>query len=507
MACCALLVANSVLTPLTSRRAARHAGAHAPGGNVVALSGTPTIMAFDGQTARAFIGVRNYDVGGIAVVDLRAGRLLSELDVDTRPLALVLARLARRVFVLTAGTDLTRGRGRVIVLDAASGARQRSIAVAGEPNALAVDEARQRVLVTVHTGGGAAVAIYDMRSLALIARLPLEADARPIAITAADGQALVVTSAGRVYLIVEARARVAHVIQMGQGAALVAVDARSGRAFVANPVSNTVGVIDTASGTLLRTVPVGVTPDGLGVSPATRRVLVANAADGTITLLDSRSGTPLRAVAVGADPSGVIVAEHAGLAVIPTAEGLAVVDTASGALLRRIAILNGAAAVALDDQSAQAVVASATASVGSSVVRLVDLRGIPRQAPRPAGASGDRSLAVLRAFVDAYNSHDLPGVLSTLSADIDYEDCRILRGKGEVQAWLRVLFAEHERLVQAHIDVPHGPMFPYLAAITAIRVDDAVQARGHVVWFAAKIGLTHDGGQVRFVRIGPDCPI
>jgi len=507
MACCALLVASSALTPLTPRRAARHAGMHAPGGGVIALSGTPTVMAFDGRTARAFIGVRNYDVGGIAVVDLRAGRLLSEFDVATQPLALVLARQARRVFVLTAGTSLTQGRGRVIVLDAASGARHRSIAVAGEPNALAVDEARQRVLVTVRTAGGAAVAIYDMRSLAPIARLPLEAGARPLAVAAADGQALVVTSTGRVYLIDEARARVTHVIQMGQGAALVAVDARSGRAFVANQVSNTVGVIDTASGTLLRTVAVGVAPDGLGVSPATRRVIVANAADGTITLLDSRSGTPLRAVAVGADPSGVAIAEHAALAVIPTAEGVAVVDTASGALLRRIATLNGAAAVALDDQPAQVVVASATASIGSSVVRLVDLRGLPRQHPRPAGPSGDRSLAVLRAFVDAYNSHDLAGVLSTLAADIDYADCRIMRGKGEVQAWLRVLFAEHERLVQARISVPRGPRFPYAAAITAIRVDDAVQARGQVAWIGAKIALTHDGGHVRLVSIGPDCPI
>ncbi len=448
MACCALLVASSVLTPLTPRRAMRHAGAHVPGGGVIALSGTPTVMAFDGRTARAFILVRNYDVGGIAVVDLRAGRLLSEIDVDTQPLALFLARQARRVFVLTAGTDLTQGRGRLIVLDEA-GSRQRSIAVAGNPNALAVDEARQRVLVTVRTAGGAAVAIYDARSLTPLARLPLEADARPIAATAADGQALVVTSAGRVYLIDEARARVTHVIQMGQGATLVAVDARSGRAFVANQVSNTVGV----------------------------------------------------------DPGGVAVAEHAGLAVIPTAEGLAVVDAASGALLRRIAILNGAAAVALDDQSAQAVVTSATASVGSSVVRLVDLRGIPRQAPRPAGPSGDRSLAVLRAFVDAYNSHDLAGVVSTLAPNIDYADCRIMRGKGEVQAWLRVLFAEHERLLQARISVPRGPRFPYTASITAIRVDDAVQARGQVAWFAAKIGLTHDGGHVRFVRIGFDCPI
>ncbi len=464
-------------------------------------------MALDGRTARAFIGVRTYDVGGIAVVDTRAGRLLREVAAGGVPLALVLSPRERRVVALAAGTIPTPGRGRLIVLDAASGALLRLVAVAGDPNTLALDEARQRVLVTVRAAGGAAVAIYDMRSLAPIARLLLEADARPLAAAAADGRALVVTSTGRVYLIDEARARVAHVIQLGQGAGLVAVDARSGRAFVANPVSNTVGVIDMASGRLLRTVAVGVTPVGLGVSPATRRVLVTNAADGTITLLDSRSGTPLRAVAVGADPSGVIVAEHAGLAAIPTAEGLAVVDTASGALLRRIAILNGAAAVALDDWSAQAVVASAGASVGASSVRLVDLRGIPRQAPRPAGASGDRSLAVLRAFVDAYNSHDLAGVLSTLAPDVDYADCRIMRGTGAVQAWLRVLFAEHERLMQAQIDVPRGPMFPYTASITAIRVDDAVQARGHVAWFAAKIGLTHDGGQVQFVRIGPDCPI
>ncbi len=464
-------------------------------------------MAFDGRTARAFIGVRDYDVGGIAIVDLHAARLLGQIDAGGVPLALalVLARGARRVFALTAETVLTPGR--LLVLDAASGAQRRAIAVAGNPNALALDEARQRVLVTVRTAGGAAVALYDARSLTPLARLPLEADARPLAAAAAGGQALVVTSTGRVYLIDEARARVAHVIQLEQGAALVAVDGRSGPAFVANQVSNTVGVIDMTSGALLRTVAVGLTPVGLGVSLATGRVLVVNAADGTITLLDSRAGTPLRSVAVGAERSGVAVAEHGALATIPTTEGVAVVDAATGALLRRIALVNGADAVALDEQSTQVVVASATASVGASSVRLVDLRGIPRQAPRAAGPSGDRSLAVLRAFVDAYNSHDLPGVLSTLDAGVNYADCRIMHGKGAVQAWLRVLFAEHERLVQAQISVPRGPMFPYAAAITAIRVDDAVQSRGHVVWFAAKIGLTRDGDHVQFVRIGFDCPV
>jgi len=45
-----------------------------------------------------------------------------------------------------------------------------------------------------------------------------------------------------------------------------------------------------------------------------------------------------------------------------------------------------------------------------------------RPHPTPPPASVTRSMQVVRTFLDAYNSHKLPGVLATLAANIDYGD-------------------------------------------------------------------------------------
>jgi YVTN family beta-propeller protein len=507
-----LVVTGSVLALLTPQRATRLTPVHASSGGMITLSGTPSVIAVDSMTARAYIGVHHFALGHVAIIDTLGRRVLCELDVGTPPLAIRLARRPHRVFVLTAGTDLTHGRGSLLLLDATSGAPLRSVPVGDNPNALAIDESRQRVLVTGYTASHAMVTIYNAADLTRVARRALDARARPLTVAAAAGRGLVLTSSGHAYLINDAIAQVMHVTPVGQGTALVAVDGRSGRAFVANQISNTVGVIDLATGTLLRTVGVGLTPSGLGVAATAQRVTVVNAADGTLTLLAERSGAPLRTVAVGAEPHGIAVDEQSNLAAIPTADGVSVVDATTGALLRRIAVgTGGAAVVAVSGQP----VTVLAAPVNESAVRLLVLKSILRHAPQPAGPSVDRSLAVLRAFVDAYNTHDLQGVLSTLADDIRYGDCdytggitRILQGKGAVKAWLQARFAEHDRFLQAQIDVPHGPTFPRGASITAIRISDTVQAQGRLKWVGIKIGLTSGGGYLELVRMGggPDCP-
>jgi hypothetical protein len=191
---------------------------------------------------------------------------------------------------------------------------------------------------------------------------------------------------------------------------------------------------------------------------------------------------------------------------------VSVVDATTGALLRRIAVgIGGAAVVAASGQPATVL----AARVDEPAVRLLVLKNISRHAPQSAGPSVDRSLAVLRDFVDAYNTHDLQGALSTLADDIKYGDCddtggitRILQSKGAVKAWLQARFAEHDRFLQTQIDVPHGPMFPRGASITAIRINDTVQAQGRLKWVGIKIGLTSDGGHLELVGMGggPDCP-
>jgi len=140
-----------------------------------------------------------------------------------------------------------------------------------------------------------------------------------------------------------------------------------------------------------------------------------------------------------------------------------------------------------------------------------------RPHPTPPPASVTRSMQVARTFLNAYNAHNLRGVLATLAANIDYGDCdykrkisRVMHGKGAVAAWLRARFAEHDRLLHGTISVPGGAGMPQAVAIFGMtRVNDTLKAQHRSVVIAAKIGLTHDGRFLEALRMGggnSECP-
>ena len=88
----------------------------------------------------------------------------------------------------------------------------------------------------------------------------------------------------------------------------LALDTATRRLFVANGLSNTVGVVDAASGGLVRTVAVGAYPLRIALDVPRRRVLVltnagrafgAGATDSTLVVLDARDGAVLRTIPLG----------------------------------------------------------------------------------------------------------------------------------------------------------------------------------------------------------------
>ncbi len=474
----------------------------------IALSGLPTALLLDEAAGRVFVGVHSFASGHVVVVDTRSGQVTQETSVDGPPLALALGQGGRRIFVLAAGTDLTGGRGRLYALDGESGSIQQSVLVGADATAVAVDAVRQRVLVTTRTGAAATLTLYNAATLAPVGRLTLDASSRPIAVAIAGGRALIATSSGRMYLVDDATTRIVRVMQGGPGVAFIGLDAQARRAFVADQVSDTVTVLDLTTGAVLRTVSVGLTPSGLAVDAATHRVLVTNAGDGTLTLLDSRTGAVVRTVAVGTTPRGVAVDERSGLAVIPVAEGVSIVDAATGALLRRVEVgLNQVGPIVVGGQPALAL----AASLDAAALHRLTLAGLSPLPPVAAGPSHTRSVAVVHAFVDAYNSGNLAGVLATVADDIDYGDCndilgqgRIMHGKTALAAWLQARFAEHDHFANARIDVPGLGGDWRGVSLNVLRVSDILRAQRRLVVLSAKIGLTRDGSRLQALRTG--CP-
>jgi YVTN family beta-propeller protein len=73
-------------------------------------------------------------------------------------------------------------------------------------------------------------------------------------------------------------------------------------AYITNLVSANVSVIDTATNTVIATIPVGSFPLGVAVTPDGRKVYVANSGSNNVFVIDTASNLVLAVVSVGIQP-------------------------------------------------------------------------------------------------------------------------------------------------------------------------------------------------------------
>ncbi len=91
-------------------------------------------------------------------------------------------------------------------------------------------------------------------------------------------------------------------IPVGDGPIAVAVNEATNRIYVANYGSNSVSVIDGATGNLIGSpIAVGDAPDAVAVNEATNRIYVANLDSGSVSVIDGATGNLIGSpIAVGA---------------------------------------------------------------------------------------------------------------------------------------------------------------------------------------------------------------
>jgi DNA-binding beta-propeller fold protein YncE len=137
-----------------------------------------------------------------------------------------------------------------------------------------------------------------------------------------------------------------------------------------------VSMLDAVTGRVLRTTMVGAYPGPIVVSARTGRAFVASAgplaASGASTgharvnVLDTATGTLVRAIPIGAAAGGLAVDEAAGYVYVLTDTGVAVLDATTGRLLRSIRGVIGSE-IAVDPRAKRALV------TGGSTLALLDL--------------------------------------------------------------------------------------------------------------------------------------
>lgn len=146
----------------------------------------------------------------------------------------------------------------------------------------------------------------------------------------------------------------------GAGAALAQT-----RAYVVNVSDGTVSVIDVPSNTLVATVPVGIAPRAVAVTPNGAFAYVANSSGALVSVINTATNTVVATVPVGFFSQGIAVTPNGAFVYVANVavSTISVINTATNTVSTTIPGLQNPAAVAITPNGNFAYVAGFTSSV------------------------------------------------------------------------------------------------------------------------------------------------
>lgn len=280
---------------------------------------TPHFTAVDPRLDRLF--VTNVGAATLTVVDAGTGDRVATVSTGQVPHTVQVDR--RRHLALV--TNL--GSGTVTVLDTRSLATLATVPVGRQPHGLAVDSVAGRAYVTNIADNS--VSVLDLATLRVAATiaLPYAGDEpwpwgvavdpiRHRAYVTGTGErptptGLVRNGSDRLYEIDTRTARVLRSVVVGANPWNVAVDPRTGTAFVGVTSSDEVAAVRGRA--VVARAAVGRVPHGLAVASDARLLFVNNTGSNTTSVLDTRTARVLQTVPVGAQPQGIAVDDRRGL--------------------------------------------------------------------------------------------------------------------------------------------------------------------------------------------------
>ncbi len=211
------------------------------------------------------------------------------------------------------------------------------------------------------------------------------------------GLALLAVLAGSIGTLYMSDAPLVRTIAVGSHPVRVIVSTRTERAFVIHggTSAGTISMLDTRTGTLIRTLIVGADPRSLGsavVVPQTARLFFINdhtpsGGPGVVTMFDAHSGRFLRAVPVGYLPEAAVVDEQSGRVFVLNQNNalgqnhatISVLDAESGQVVGHIAVgqnlnqLPNANALAIDGRHNR-ILASVASTENGAALDIVDAK-------------------------------------------------------------------------------------------------------------------------------------
>jgi PQQ-dependent catabolism-associated beta-propeller protein len=243
------------------------------------------------------------DEDGIAVIDLRAGRMSGLFRAGSDPEAFAVSPDGRYLYASN------EDAGTASVVDLRSGDVLATLVVGVEPEGVAISPDGRWVYVTAETSN--TVSVIDGRINEVIASFMVEVRPRAAAFSP-DGRWAYVTNeiSGSLSLVDVSRHEVVETIDLDGGTAKpvgVVVSPDGQRVYVANGHTNTVSVIDATEFREIALIEVGRRPWGIAIEPDGGRVFTANGLSNDVSIIDTRTNQVVGTVRAGRRPWGVAV--------------------------------------------------------------------------------------------------------------------------------------------------------------------------------------------------------
>ena len=241
---------------------------------------------------------------------------------------------------------LDKGAATLRIVEPNSGHLKDSVSTGNGPHECAVSPDEELVVACNYGDGqsaGNTLTVYRFDERRVIATIDLAPHGRPHGIAFLSNRRVLVTSeTSQAVLEVDVTFnRIVRTIETGaQGSHMLVITPDRTRAFTANVHSGTVSALDLEKGTRIATVPTGVQPEGIDVSPDGKEIWVGHNGDNKLVVLDAHTLAKLGELACGPVPIRVKCTWDGKYVLVSCAHSgeLAIVDRAARKELARVAL-------------------------------------------------------------------------------------------------------------------------------------------------------------------------
>ena len=294
------------------------------------------------------------------------------------------------------GTDA----GFLVVINAATGAIRTTVPVGGDPEGLAVSPSGNTVYVANSADG--TVTVINTATDTVTATVPVGGMPSWVTVSPNGNSIYVPTfTGGTVDVISAASNTVTSVLTGDLNQPTDAVLSQDGTlAYVADFYYDDVEVFATATGRLLDTIPVGMAPFALALSPNGKSLYTADQGDGSVYTINTVSDTVTSTVGIGAGPQ--VRYGDGPLGITTSADGSAVYVTSSAGPATAYTISTGTGAVtAINDGPVAA---------GIATLPLPQVTGV---SPNGAAPAGGNQVTITGTGLTGASAVDFGGVAAT----------------------------------------------------------------------------------------------